>query len=141
VYDTLWVEHLEVMQYTRSSVSLRAYGQQDPLIEYRKEGTRLFAEMEEVALARIAELIPRLENRLVQKEEEELRRQQAQAQRSGGAQSASTGSKAQQTATKRHAYGRNDMVTITNGTDTKELKYKKAEALLQTGEWKIVEEK
>ena len=35
-------------------------------------------------------------------------------------------------------YGRNDKVTITNGAETKEMKYKKAEQLLATGEWKIV---
>ena len=44
--DTLWVEHLETMEYTRSSVNLRAYGQREPLIEYKKEGLRLFKEME-----------------------------------------------------------------------------------------------
>jgi len=44
--DNLWVEHLETMEYTRLSVNLRAYGQRDPLIEYKKEGLRLFKEME-----------------------------------------------------------------------------------------------
>jgi len=46
VTDTLWVEHLETMEYTRSSVNLRAYGQREPLIEYKKEGLKLFKEME-----------------------------------------------------------------------------------------------
>jgi len=46
VTDNLWVEHLETMEYTRSSVNLRAYGQREPLIEYKKEGLRLFREME-----------------------------------------------------------------------------------------------
>lgn len=44
--DTLWVEHLETMEHTRSSVNLRAYGQREPLIEYKKEGLRLFKELE-----------------------------------------------------------------------------------------------
>ncbi len=44
--DTLWVEHLETMEHTRSSVNLRAYGQREPLIEYKKEGLRLFRELE-----------------------------------------------------------------------------------------------
>ncbi len=55
--DSLWVEHLETMEYTRSSVNLRAYGQREPLIEYKKEGLRLFKEMEaffrEQVIARI----------------------------------------------------------------------------------------
>jgi len=46
ITDTLWVEHLETMEYTKSSVNLRAYGQREPLIEYKKEGLRLFKEME-----------------------------------------------------------------------------------------------
>ena len=33
VNDLLWVEHLEIMYYLRSSVNLRAYGQRDPLLE------------------------------------------------------------------------------------------------------------
>jgi preprotein translocase subunit SecA len=36
--DIFWVDHLEIMDYTRSSVNLRAYGQRDPLVEYKREG-------------------------------------------------------------------------------------------------------
>ena len=45
VTDTLWVEHLETMKYNRSSVNLRAYGQREPLVQYKKEGLRLFKDM------------------------------------------------------------------------------------------------
>ncbi len=44
--DNLWVEHLETMEYLRSSVNLRAYGGREPLVEYQKEGLRLFRDME-----------------------------------------------------------------------------------------------
>jgi len=47
VYDMFWVEHLEMMDYLRSSVNLRAYGQHDPLVEYKREGLKLFKEMEQ----------------------------------------------------------------------------------------------
>jgi len=40
--DLLWIEHLENMEHLRDSVRLRAYGQQDPLIEYKNEGHKLF---------------------------------------------------------------------------------------------------
>jgi len=40
--DYLWTDHLEVMDYTRSSVRLRAYGQRDPLVEYKNEALKLF---------------------------------------------------------------------------------------------------
>ena len=55
--DSLWVEHLETMEYTRSSVNLRAYGQREPLIEYKKEGLRLFKEMEVLFKEQVVSLI------------------------------------------------------------------------------------
>ncbi|MCX6757294.1 MAG: preprotein translocase subunit SecA [Candidatus Nomurabacteria bacterium] len=45
--DTLWMEHIESMDYLRSSVNLRAYGQREPIVEYKKEGLKMFREMEE----------------------------------------------------------------------------------------------
>lgn len=35
--DSLWMEHLDYMQYLREKVSLKAYGQRDPLVEYKQE--------------------------------------------------------------------------------------------------------
>ena len=58
--DMYWVEHLEVMDYTRSSVSLRAYGQRDPLVEYKKEGLRLFKEMQTAMRDQISHIIPNI---------------------------------------------------------------------------------
>jgi len=34
------------MEHLRSSVSLRGYGQHDPLVEYKRESLRIFREME-----------------------------------------------------------------------------------------------
>ncbi len=45
--DTLWVEHIDTLEHMRQSVGLRAYGQREPLVEYKKEATRFFKEMEE----------------------------------------------------------------------------------------------
>lgn len=56
--DMLWVDHLEVMDYMRSSVRLRAYGQRDPLVEYKKEGLRMFKELEDSLGGTILHLIP-----------------------------------------------------------------------------------
>ncbi len=46
IIDMLWIDHLEMMDYMRSSVGLRAYGQHDPLVEYKNEGARMFKELE-----------------------------------------------------------------------------------------------
>ncbi len=43
--DGFWMEHLEAMEHLRDSVRLRAYGQRDPLVEYKNEGRRLFDEL------------------------------------------------------------------------------------------------
>jgi preprotein translocase subunit SecA len=58
--DMYWIEHLEVMDYMRSSVNLRAYGQRDPLVEYKKEGLRLFKDMEISVFAEIAKIVPHI---------------------------------------------------------------------------------
>ena len=139
--DMLWVEHLEVMSYTRSSVTLRAYGQRDPLIEYRKEGNRLFKEMQEALLVRVSDLLPKLQPQAVATEEEQRKKEAEAAQASAGttAESKAKGRR-QAPVTKEKTFGRNDLVTITNGSETKELKFKKAESLLQSG-WTIKEEK
>ncbi len=46
--DRLWMEHLEIMDQARRGVGLRAYGQREPLVEYAKEGLRLYRELEGV---------------------------------------------------------------------------------------------
>ncbi|MDO8424479.1 MAG: preprotein translocase subunit SecA [bacterium] len=45
VIDMLWIEHLENMEYLRDSVKLRAYGQRDPLVEYKTEGHKMFQQL------------------------------------------------------------------------------------------------
>ncbi len=43
--DTLWREHLQQMDALRESVGLRGYGQEDPLVEYKREGYEIFLDM------------------------------------------------------------------------------------------------
>jgi len=49
--DRLWQEHLYAMDGLRTSINLRAYGQKDPLIEYKNEAYGMFGEL----MARIKE--------------------------------------------------------------------------------------
>jgi preprotein translocase subunit SecA len=58
--DMFWVEHLEMMDYLRSSVNLRAYGQRDPLVEYKKEGLQLFKKMEYSIDGQIISILPKV---------------------------------------------------------------------------------
>lgn len=72
--DMLWMEHLEAMDYLRSSVNLRAYGQRDPLVEYKKEGLGLFKNMQETMKAEIIGLIPNVTAGAFVKAEEEAKK-------------------------------------------------------------------
>ena len=55
--DLFWVDHLEMMEYLRGSVNLRAYGQRDPLVEYKKDGLRFFRDMEASIARQVAEFV------------------------------------------------------------------------------------
>lgn len=45
IIDTLWIDHLENLESLRESVSIRAYGQHEPLVEYRREAHLLYKEL------------------------------------------------------------------------------------------------
>jgi preprotein translocase subunit SecA len=57
VIDELWVDHLDEMEHLRDSVRLRAYGQRDPLIEYKIEGQRMFLQLQAAIQSQVANLI------------------------------------------------------------------------------------
>ena len=113
-YDMLWIEHLETMDYLRSSVNLRSYGGRDPFIEYKKEGLRLFRNLENNISTVVSEALPRM-----------------------GAQTPQQ--RASVVPPEVGKIGRNELVKITNGFETKEIKFKKAESLLKSG-WVLVQD-
>ena len=45
IIDTLFMEHIETMSRLKEQVSLRAYGQRDPLMEYKAEGYHTFTKL------------------------------------------------------------------------------------------------
>jgi preprotein translocase subunit SecA len=45
--DEKWMDHLHSMDHLREGINLRAYGQKNPLIEYKNEGFAMFAQMME----------------------------------------------------------------------------------------------
>ncbi len=82
--DMFWVDHLEIMDYTRSSVNLRAYGQRDPLVEYKKEGLRLFREMNEAVNDQILKILPNIGAGAYARQEQELKDTQKHMVLAGG---------------------------------------------------------
>lgn len=45
ILDQVWKEHLQILDYMRHTIVLRAYGQKDPLNEYKREAFYLFSNM------------------------------------------------------------------------------------------------
>ncbi len=62
IIDSKWKDHLYAMDYLREGIGLRAYGQRDPLIEYKREGFGMFTQMigaiEEEAVEALFKLHP-----------------------------------------------------------------------------------
>lgn len=46
--DNLWMEHLETMDQLKQSISLKGYGQRDPLTEYKKEGYKMYHQLNDL---------------------------------------------------------------------------------------------
>lgn len=119
IIDRLWTDHLEIMDNTRSSVNLRAYGQRDPIVEYKREGLRLFRELEENYLIQVADVMKNLETDPIAQ----------------GAE-APTISKVHMKKTDGTAFERNDKVIMIKDGEEKEVKYKNLDKALIEG-WQI----
>jgi preprotein translocase subunit SecA len=57
VLDTAWKDHLYDMDRLRDTINYRAFSQQDPRIEFKREGSRIYKEMQEKVRERIAQYI------------------------------------------------------------------------------------
>ncbi len=57
VIDEQWTEHLRKLDELREGVGLRAYGQKDPLLEYKMEAFHLFMEMMETINQEVASIV------------------------------------------------------------------------------------
>jgi preprotein translocase subunit SecA len=61
VLDNIWREHLYHMDQLRDTISYRSFSQQDPRIEYKREGSRMFTEMLDNVRERVTDLVLRVE--------------------------------------------------------------------------------
>ncbi|HEY4507434.1 MAG TPA: preprotein translocase subunit SecA [Candidatus Paceibacterota bacterium] len=128
--DRGWIDHLELMDYARSSTSLRGWGQRDPLVEYQKEGRSLFDEMSALVAAGAAGMISRLDAKQRSAADEAAARTVDAAR---AAVAAAAGADAGSGSRK---IGRNEAVTIEKDGARQTLKWKRAERLLAEG-WKL----
>jgi preprotein translocase subunit SecA len=61
VFDTVWKEHLLALDHLRQGIGLRAYGQKDPLNEYKSEAFALFNAMLDELRERVTVMLSRVE--------------------------------------------------------------------------------
>ena len=130
----------------REGINLRAYGQKNPLIEYKKEGYILFEEMMLSINKDILKTIFRTnltkvdESKIVVDNNIPKNMQLSHNKFSGIPKAQNQALKSNQNVKKTQVsnvsskkYGRNDKITISNGVETKIIKFKKAESLLNQG--------
>ena len=153
ILDVHWKDHLAEMDHLRQSVGLRAYAQKNPKNEYKREAFEMFEVMLNAINSESIKVLFRLE--LATEEEiQELEERSREAQKNRemmlqqeklepviGNDSNSHSRKQETVETVKKdipKFGRNEMVKITDGKNTKELKYKKAQPLIENEGWKII---
>jgi len=57
ILDSTWKDHLYAMDQLKDSVGLKAYAEKDPRIEYKREGSELFVEMQKLVRDKVTDLI------------------------------------------------------------------------------------
>ena len=153
ILDVHWKDHLSEMDHLRQSVGLRAYAQKNPKNEYKREAFEMFEVMLDEINAEAIKVLFRIElasEEEIQELEErsreaqqnrEMKLQQEQLQPVIGSDPSPEPeqlAKMETVKTDEPKLQRNEIVKITNGKETKELKYKKAQPLIEAGEWKII---
>jgi preprotein translocase subunit SecA len=150
--DKRWRDHLNAMDLMREGINLRAYGQKNPLIEYKKEGYILFEEMMFSINKEILKVIFRTNLKKVDESKIIIENNMPQNIKLSHNQISGLSLSNQKRAPIQNKiisnigsnnilnkkYKRNDKITISDGNETKIIKFKKAEDLLNKG-WNIVE--
>ncbi len=73
--DEKWKDHLHAMDMLRAGIGMRAIGQVDPKVEYKREGYSFFSMMLQALKEDTTAMVPRVELRISERQEEEAERQ------------------------------------------------------------------
>ncbi len=161
IIDETWKTHLRKMDELRQSVQLAVHEQKDPLIIYKFEAKELFFSMIDnlnkdiLTFLMKADLPSRNPNEI--KEDRQTRRQQAyktskeevlnsdelaRRNRDIGGNVSQKNNIVETITREKRKIGRNERVTVRNmqSGEKKELKFKQAQNLINSGNWIIVEE-
>jgi len=151
VLDVHWKEHLAEIDHLRGSIGLRAYAQKNPKNEFKQEAYSMFESMlDEIdsETIRILFVIEFASEEIVENLKRDSKKQEVVLEKpeaitedlqTNQPSPISEEKYDPQTVTRNEPkYGRNEIVKITNGQETKDLKYKKAQSLIESGEWRIL---
>ncbi len=81
VVDSRWKEHLYALDRLKEGIGMRAYAQRNPLVEYKNESFEMYQEMHEHIRGEIVRYAFQLEPMTPEERQQQLARQQAEAQR------------------------------------------------------------
>ena len=158
IIDEKWKNHLRKMDELKQSVQLAVHEQKDPLLIYKFEAYELFKSMIHVLNKELLSFLfksnlPNNQGNIkdagsnvntnndykTSKEESLNSDQLAERARSIGASASQNSQKVETITRELPKIGRNEKVEILNSStgETKTLKFKQAEKLLQNGEWEI----
>ena len=150
VLDVHWKEHLAEIDHLRGSVGLRAYAQKNPKNEFKKEAYSMFEIMlDEIDIETVRILFSiqfaneEVLEGLKKEKKDEIVLEKPEPIFTNSGEDVQTPLQNQESSTPplikdEPKLGRNEIIKISNGTETKEIKYKKAKPLIETGEWKII---
>jgi preprotein translocase subunit SecA len=150
VLDVHWKEHLAEIDHLRNSIGLRAYAQKNPKNEFKKEAYSMFESMLDEIDSGTVRILFSLQiaedsnsSHLIHDEknkemtlEKEIAPNFASNEPNTQENLVQKSSKILQRETPK--IGRNELVKITKGDETKEMKYKKAKLLIENDGWTII---
>ena len=160
IIDDSWKTHLRKMDELKQAVQLAVHEQKDPLVIYKFEAKELFFSMidqlnKDILTFLFKGSLPSQNPNEIREDRQTRRREKyntskeevlnsdelANRNRQVGSNVSSNQSVVETVVRETRKIGRNERVKIKNiqSGETKELKFKQAEPLLQTGNWNIIE--
>lgn len=128
--DAKWMDQLHNMDALREGIGLRAYGQRDPLIEYKVEAFQMFKEMIFSVFSETIKVLNRIES-IETTAPETVEGKKPETIRYSKSESKTNASISSE-------LGRNDRITIEKDGEIQELKWKKAKELVENHGWKVI---
>ena len=147
VLDVHWKEHLSEIDHLRGSIGLRAYAQKNPKNEFKQEAYSMFESMLDAIDAETVRALfsidivskDQLEDiKQKEKKETEMILKKSDVSSNFEENNENTSSPIDTTVREEAKIGRNEIIKISNGEETKEIKYKKAKPMIDSGDWRII---